>query len=1235
MHLSRLVLLGVLAAIVATTLSVRPSAQTATRGPSVAGEILVKFAPGANARAQADAHRQSGGILLDRIARTGVQRIGVQAGDEAATIARYRRNPNVLYAEPNFIRTVPPLLSHGGGTEVLPGDYHLDEQWGLHNTGQAFQCIPFIFGDWCFYQGTPDADIDAPEAWAISTGSPVPVAVIDSGVDYMHPDLAGKYLGGYDFFNSDADPMDDHGHGTHVAGTIAAAMNNVTGSPPEEEGVVGVAPSAGVFGYKVCGADGSCSDFAIQQAIAAAIVNGAKVINLSLGGPDFSQSTYDAVQDAWTAGLVIVAGAGNDGTTDLFYPAAYDNVISVAAFDEDHRRASFSNYGTWVDIAAPGNTIMSSYRMSACVTSDVPGDTGCYTWSSGTSMATPHVSGAAALVWSRPDVTSNNQVMSVLLNSADPVGVSPVRLDSWTIHGGLNLHNAITYASTRPIAHAGPDQLVTDSEGDGADMVRLDGSASSDPNGTIVGYEWREGATFLAAGATPDVWLAVGVHTITLEVTDNDGETDTDTVVITVNPGNQVTVTASTVQASEAPPQDGVFTITRTGSTDTPLNVQYTVAGTATTDSDYVALPGAVTIQPGSSVATLTVTPIDDGVSESDESVVLTIAANTAYTVGSANSATVTIVSDDLPPDLIVVSVSAPAIAGADTNIVVTDTTKNQGTGSSVASTTGFFLSTNLNVDAADVFLGSREVPLLSTGATDVSSTTLRIPASTTTGSYYVLAKADSDGGVPEDKETNNVKASGLVTIGPDLILSVVSAPATAAAGGAISMSDTTKNQGGGGAEASTTRFYLSANFGIDSSDVILGARSVAPLPPGASDTASISVVIPADTPAGTYYVIAQTDTANVVRETTEINNTRATSAVRLGPDLIVTALSAPSSTAAGATITASYTAKNQGAGTAAASATGFYLSTNWSIGSEDAFLGSRPMTELAAGATTTASVSLELPADTPAGSYYVIARADWNSGVPETVETNNDRAYGTLKVGGDLIVSAVSVPSTATAGASITVSDTTRNQGAGAVPQSSTGFYLSSNLSFDSMDIFLGSRVVGSLALSGSSSASTEVVIPAGTPSGSYYVFALADWNAAVAESNETNNTRAAAVRIGPDLVVSALSAPLSALAGTSIGVSDTTRNQGSDVAAASLTSFYLSSNASLDASDVLLGTRPVPSLGTGLSHTGSVALVIPATTIGGTYYIIAKADGDGAVMEPLENNNTRAKSISISSDQ
>lgn len=340
---------------------------------------------------------------------------------------------------------------------------------------QQFYCIPWIFGEpLCFYVGTADADIDAPEAWAISTGNTVLVAVIDTGIDYTHPDLMINYAGGMDFVNGDGDPMDDHGHGTHVSGTIAASLANVTGDPAAEEGVVGVAPNARIVAYKVCDAAGNCSDFAIEQAIAQAISVGARVINMSLGGPEISQSLTDAVQDAWNAGIVIVAGAGNDGNTNRFYPAALPNVISVGAFDEDHRRATFSNYGDWVDISAPGNVILSSYPMAQCVASGIPGDAGCYNYLSGTSMATPHVSGAAALVWSRGDVSTNSQVVDVLLNSADPQGAASARLDSWTIHGGLNIHNALSYGVTNlsPIANAGPDQTIVDAGGDGVSTLR-------------------------------------------------------------------------------------------------------------------------------------------------------------------------------------------------------------------------------------------------------------------------------------------------------------------------------------------------------------------------------------------------------------------------------------------------------------------------------------------------------------------------------------------------------------------------------------------------------------------------------------------------------------------------------------------------------------------------------------------------------------------------------------------
>jgi subtilisin family serine protease/subtilase family serine protease len=1215
--------------LVIVALTVQSSAQTPGPRRFVAGEVLVKFRPGANANERAQAHRVARGLADGEIERTRVQRVRVPAGEELETIARYQRNPNVLVAEPNYVRSIPVLLTHPDGSEVVPGDAYFHEQWALDNTGQGFYCIPWL--DFCLANGTPNADIDAPEAWAVFEGnSTVTVAVIDSGVDYTHPDLAPNYAGGADFVFLDGDPMDDNGHGTHVAGTIAAAMNNLTGTPPRPEGVVGVAPHARIRAYKVCRADGTCDDFAIQQAIAQAITDGANIINMSLGDTVYSQSLDEAVQDAWNAGLVIVAGAGNNGTTAPFYPAAFEHVISVAAFDEYHERPYFSNYGNWVDIAAPGSYIFSAYPMSSCDTSTLGGETGCYTWNSGTSMATPHVAGAAALVWSRGDVTSNSQVVDILLNSADGRGVAPERLDSWTIHGGLNLHNAVSYGLSNlpPTADAGVDRTIPDNNRDGVELVTLDAAASSDRDGSIVSYEWREGSTSIGTGAAVDVWLSIGVHVVTLEVSDEDGASDTDTALITVSPANQVTVIASTPQATEAGTVSGVFTITRSGDSTAPLTVRYAVDGTAVAGVDYQALSGSVTIETGSSTAIASVIPIDDATYESNESVILALTADAAYSIVSPSAATVTVISDDLPPDLTVTAVSVPLTAGAGTDIVVTDTTRNQGTGRALASSTGLYLSTNTTWDAADVSLGSRSVSILSAATNETASTTVRIPSTTVAGSYYVLAKADWDDAVRESIETNNTRASGVVKVGPDLVVSALTAPAVAAPGGAISLSDTTKNDGGGNAEPSTTRFYLSTNTTLDAADVGLGTRAVPLLAGGASSAAATSVTVPSGTATGTYYILAFADAPNTVGESLETNNTRTSGAIKVGPDLVVTSISLPAVAAAGTSISASDTTANQGAGSAGASSTGFYLSTNSVFDVADRFLGSRAVAELAGGATSAITTMLQIPGEVAAGTYYVFAIADWNGIVGETAETNNSRS-GTLPVGGDLQVTSLTIAGGDAANGPLTVADSTKNQGA-SLSQSETGFYFSINSTLDASDVFLGSRVVPALGTGAISTASTSLTVPAGTP-GTYWVIAVADWGAAVTESSETNNTRANSFKVGPDLIVSALTAPTSAVAGATISVTDTTLNQGGDTATASGTAYYLSANGTLDASDALLGTRMIPSLVPGSSQSGSVSVVIPASTAAGTYIIFAKSDGNDSIAETTETNNTRTRSITV----
>ncbi len=303
--------------------------------------------------------------------------------------------PDVIYAEPNYIFKAC----------VTPNDSLFEKQWYLNNTGQYF---------------LPDADIDAPEAWDIETGdSTVIVGVIDTGVDYLHPDLAGNVLpDGYDFVNQDADPMDDNGHGTHVAGIIAALSNN-------HIGISGVAWHAKILPIKVLNQKGTGTVSAIADGIIYAAQHNASVINLSLGGYAESMVLKDALETA-SSQAVLVAAAGNDGVEyddfgHPFFPASYDFVIGVGATNvrPDPQtgtavevRAIFSNYGVNADIYAPGVNIWSTFPEFHPLRHG-------YKNLSGTSMAAPIVSGVVALLRSHFPDWSNELIRGQILNTAE------------------------------------------------------------------------------------------------------------------------------------------------------------------------------------------------------------------------------------------------------------------------------------------------------------------------------------------------------------------------------------------------------------------------------------------------------------------------------------------------------------------------------------------------------------------------------------------------------------------------------------------------------------------------------------------------------------------------------------------------------------------------------------------------------------------------------------------------
>ena len=341
-------------------------------------------------------------------------------------------------------------------------DPHYSKLWGLHNTGQT--------------GGRADADIDAPEAWNITRGDgSVVVGVIDSGVDYNHPDLANAIwrnpnetagdgidndgngyvddIYGWNFVSNNNNPMDDNGHGTHVAGTIAATGNNGLG-------VAGVA-NAKILPLKFLSASGSGSTSGAIAAINYATklrqsgVN-LQITNNSWGGGGYSSTLYDAIKAHGNAGIMFVAAAGNGGSdqigddNDRFpqYPASYDlaNIVSVAATDHNDVLASFSNFGAAsVDLAAPGVSILST----------VPGG---YGYASGTSMAAPHVAGAAALAWSHSPNATVAQVRSALFNSVDKIS----SLSGKMVTGGrLNAHGTLLQLS----APAAPTALAASTVG--------------------------------------------------------------------------------------------------------------------------------------------------------------------------------------------------------------------------------------------------------------------------------------------------------------------------------------------------------------------------------------------------------------------------------------------------------------------------------------------------------------------------------------------------------------------------------------------------------------------------------------------------------------------------------------------------------------------------------------------------------------------------------------------------
>ncbi len=357
-------------------------------------------------------------------------------------MAAYNDDPSVEYAE----------LNHRISIRKEPDDPCYPLQWSLDNIGQDYP----VSGKYGFPPGTPDSDIDAPQAWDFHTGnSEIVIAVVDTGVDYAHRDLQGNIwinsgeipgnhadddgngyiddIYGYDFLNNDSDPNDDHGHGTHCSGIIAAGGNNGLD-------ITGVCWNAKIMALKFLDdkGEGFSSDGVIALYYAAK--NGADVISNSWSSPFSSDAMEEVIEYVHSLGVIMVAAAGNKNHALPHYPAFYEHVIAVAATDSDDKRAPFSNYGMWVDIAAPGVDVLS---LRAGLTSMGTIYDDYTTVASGTSMACPHVAAVIALIISNHPNTSTHVITERLFRTTDDISSQNPGFDSMLGAGRVNAYKAV------------------------------------------------------------------------------------------------------------------------------------------------------------------------------------------------------------------------------------------------------------------------------------------------------------------------------------------------------------------------------------------------------------------------------------------------------------------------------------------------------------------------------------------------------------------------------------------------------------------------------------------------------------------------------------------------------------------------------------------------------------------------------------------------------------------------
>ena len=375
----------------------QPAGVSQTRATRRAGpldQVMVRFQPEASGETIAAVFAKLGVRVLHHIKSIDVYVLRAQPGQAGQVVKALQARQDVRYAEQD------------GGVDIqlTPTDPVYNDPTRVYAPQFINILLPTPTPTPTPFPTPNDPDysdvtrvyapqfINALAAWPYTTGvTSVIVAVVDTGLSATHPEFTGRIVSGFNYVNNTANTADDHGHGTHVSGIVAAAMNNL-------QGTTGIAPGVKIMPLKAFDNTGYGTWSNIALSIDFAVANGAKVINLSLGNTGGSTAVQDAVRNATNANRLVVAAAGNNGNTTPFYPACYAEAMSIAATDEYDEWWTLSNYHNCNDVSAPGSTIWSTLWTA--------GDPNTYNFRSGTSQAAPHVAGLAALIWSnRPELS--------------------------------------------------------------------------------------------------------------------------------------------------------------------------------------------------------------------------------------------------------------------------------------------------------------------------------------------------------------------------------------------------------------------------------------------------------------------------------------------------------------------------------------------------------------------------------------------------------------------------------------------------------------------------------------------------------------------------------------------------------------------------------------------------------------------------------------------------------------